>query len=712
VPLTLEALYEDRGARRLPPDAVRAGTPLPARPDRSMALPLELPRLRLDDDVVKRVAAVSAAPKPVKRPAAPPAARPGASSAAMNEYLRTMENFLKTQQDVMQAALARGGNDHARGAEGNGLTAVSIAPAPPARPAPAFLEAPHRREPDGSLLFRRTLSLDEESFLLEHTLGGRISDDPSLRALPVFPLAMSLEMMAEAAVLALPGRRPIGARSVRVHRWLAFPGPRVSVEVLAAPRADRGPGAGSGGRPDVDEVDVRISELPEGTPGGPAILTVEGTILLGERYPAAKPARADGIGAPRDFRWKPEELYAEGKQHGMFHGPSFRGVASIDRTGDAGAEATLTALPSRGLFRSRPDAAFVLDPLLLDAASQVVGFWTANALDRGFVVFPTGFERLDLHSPPLAAGTLASCRMRGRFAGGDQILADLEVTAQDGRPLLSVAGWEVKRMDLPERFYAYRLSPRDFILSTPLPAPAPARDGVVCCRLDLPERLMEADGRIWREGLAHTVLSRGERQAWRALSGPQARRTEWLLARSAAKDAVRLFLRERRGIAVHAADVEIAGDASGRPVASGGWVERAGGAPAVAMSCSGGVAVAVAGEGRRAGRVGIDAERVGPAGGRPEDGAFSPEERGLLGSMALAERQEWTQRMRCAKEAGARALGGGAAAARGALRALEIDAMRGTVRMGIDGLDASDVTAWTDRDGDLIVATALCQGGE
>jgi acyl transferase domain-containing protein len=680
VPLTLEALYEDRGARRLPLEAVRDGSRLPAKPDRSMALLFDLPRLRLDESLVRRAAAPPVAAR----------AAPAASAAAMNEYLCTMEKFLQTQQDVMQAVLA---------------TAPSSPAATPANPVPPFLSAPLRRDPDGSLVFHRTLSLDEEIFLLDHTLGGRISEDPSLRALPVFPLAMSLEMMAEAAALSVPGLRPIGARSVRVHRWLAFPAARVNVELTAVPRP-RGDGhAGA------CEVDVRISELPDPATGGAALLTVEGTLLLGERFPEAPAARPAGIGAPRDFRWKPEELYAEGKLHGMFHGPTFRGVESIDRAGEAGAEGTLRALPSHGLFRSQPGPAFLLDPLLLDAASQVVGYWTANALDRGFVVFPIGFERLDLYAPPPPAGARASCRIRGRFAGADQILADLEVAAQDGRPLLSIGGWEVKRMDLPERFYAYRLSPLDFILSTPLPAPAPVRDSVVCCRLDLPEGLMEADGRIWREGLAHTVLSRSERQAWRALQGPEPRRTEWLLARSAAKDAVRLFLKERRGLQVHAADVEIAGDAFGRPVASGGWVERAGGAPVISMSCGGGVAVAVAGESRRDRGVGIDAERVGPAGVRLEDGAISPEERRLLGAMEMAERQEWTLRVRCAKEAGARALGRGLPAARGALRAIEIDAGRGTVRMGVDGVDAADVTAWTGRDGDLIVATALCEGG-
>ncbi|HXU11423.1 MAG TPA: acyltransferase domain-containing protein, partial [Candidatus Binatia bacterium] len=726
VPLTLESLYEDRGARRLPEEAVREGKPLPAKPDRSMPLLLDLPRLHLEDDVVRAVAARAQAAAPAELPArvqaapvaeparlAEPAAeahRPAPAraratsperSAAMSEYLRNMDTFLTIQREMMQAVLARGGNGRTNGGAKPVVPSIASAGSPAAatrRPLPFLADEP-RREPDGSLVFRRTLDPGEEIFLMDHTLGGRIAEDASLKALPVFPLAMSLEMMAEAAVLALPGLRVIGARSVRVHRWLAFPAGPVGLEVTAMPSTS------------AREVEVRIVEIP-GAPGGSPLLTVEGTILLGDRLPEAPAAGTAGLGEPRAFRWATDELYAEGRLHGMFHGPSFRGVASIDRVFDAGAQGTLRALPARGLFRSQPDPEFVLDPLLLDSASQVVGYWTANHLDRGFVVFPVGFERLDLFAPAATPWTRASCRVGARLAAGDQILADLEVASPEGRVLLTLSGWEVKRMDLPERFYAYRLSPRDVILSTPLEAPLPVRDSVVCCRLDLPDRLMEADGRIWREGLAHTVLSRGERQAWRALPGPEGRRTDWLLARSAAKDAVRLFLKERRGLSVHAADVEIAADALGRPIVSGAWIESAGGAPVLSMFSGGGVAVAVAGEGRGDRGLGIVAERLATAGARWEDGSFSPEENRLLGALEAAERPEWTMRMRCAKEAGAQALGRGIPSARGALRALSIDAGRGTVRMGVEGLDAADVTAWTGRDGDLIVATALCEGGQ
>ena len=129
------------------------------------------------------------------------------------------------------------------------------------------------------------------------------------------------------------------------------------------------------------------------------------------------------------------------------------------------------------------------------------------------------------------------------------------------------------------------------------------------------------------------------------------------------------------------------------------------------MTCGGGVAVAVAGDGRRDSGLGIDAGRFGRSGPRLEETDFSPEERELLGALAQAEREEWTLRMACAKEAGKKALGRDAAADPGPVRAIAIDAVQGTVRLGMGGAPAGNLTAWTGRHGDLVVATALSGGG-
>ncbi|HEU4402348.1 MAG TPA: acyltransferase domain-containing protein, partial [Candidatus Polarisedimenticolia bacterium] len=570
LPLRLEPLYEDRASRRLPLEALREGARLPARPDRALRLSLALPRLKVDDATLARLAPLrrAAAEKETtaarersavaRAPVAPPgravpangggasgiAAGPGAS-VVIKDFLSTMDNFLKTQDEVLRSALGHAGRGGVAEEKGSPLAGRIV-----------------RRGAGGSLTFHRTLSLEEDLFLLDHTLGGRISADETLRPLSIVPLTMSLEMMAEAAAATAPGLRPVGLRSVRAHRWLALTMPRLALEVVATPR----PGCG--------EVDVRVSEMF--SDATPARLTLEAVVLLADRLSGAPAEAASAPRAARSSRWRPGDLYAEGQTHGMFHGPSFRGVVSIDRVGEDGAEATLRALPSAGLFRSGGTPPFLLDALLLDAASQVIGYWTAEFLERDFVVFPIGLDRLEIFAAPLVPPATARCRTRCDVRSDGTIRADLEVAGPDGRLLVRLSGWEVKRIRLPERIYAFRLAPRDVLLSDPLPAPDPADDAVRCCRLEIDDRLLSADGGIWREGLAHLALAREEREAWRALSGSEARRGEWLVGRLAAKDAVRLFLRARHGLAVYPADVVIRSEGSGRPVAAGPWVETIG----------------------------------------------------------------------------------------------------------------------------------------
>jgi len=280
---------------------------------------------------------------------------------------------------------------------------------------------------------------------------------------------------------------------------------------------------------------------------------------------------------------------------------------------------------------------------------------------------------------------------------------------------LRVTGWEVKRIDLPERLYSFRQSLRDVILSQTVPGPEPIRDRVLCARLELPLHFFEADGGVWWEGLAHFVLGRAERDTWRSLKSDR-RRVEWLMGRTVAKDAVRHYVLARRQTTLFPADVEIASDASGRPVPAGTALRRLGLELSLSLAHTEGVAVAAVGE--PAGSVGIDVERLSRRRGAFENAAFSAGERKLLGG-AGGGREERALRLWCAKEAVGKALGRGLMGNPLNLEARTSDANLETVSVGVagrlarefPGLVGSSVTAFTGREGDLIVATALYEGG-
>ena len=168
----------------------------------------------------------------------------------------------------------------------------------------------------------------------------------------------------------------------------------------------------------------------------------------------------------RPSRFAPAELYREA----MFHQPLWQGVQAVRAVGANGAHATLRTLPRTGLLRDDPDPWFALDPVTLDAAGQLIGFWTADQLQSGRVVFPFRLAALDLHSPPLPPGELLDCMADIRLHGDQLVSSDITVTDSDGRAHMRLTGWDDKRFEVPDRFrpltHPAELTP----ISTPLAA--------------------------------------------------------------------------------------------------------------------------------------------------------------------------------------------------------------------------------------------------
>jgi phosphopantetheinyl transferase len=168
---------------------------------------------------------------------------------------------------------------------------------------------------------------------------------------------------------------------------------------------------------------------------------------------------------------------------------------------------------------------------------------------------------------------------------------------------------------------------------------------------------------------------------------PEARRLQWLAARTAAKEAVEALT----GIPAHT--VEIDTEPSGRPVVRVGDV-------AVSLAHTDGVALALAAP---AGRVGVDVERLAPPPPGFAEGAFGPDELALLPATA---RDEWLLRGWCAKEAVAKAIGDGLGGRPRAFPVTAIDAETGRVTVTAAG---EQFVASTSVEGGLVFATAQCE---
>src|SRR5262249_35838405 len=186
--------------------------------------------------------------------------------------------------------------------------------------------------------------------------------------------------------------------------------------------------------------------------------------------------------------------------------------------------------------------------------------------------------------------------------------------------------------------------PRSAMLSVEWPSVLAQRSpdhGLACYRLELGETLLSSESGIWRDVLAHLVLSRREREAWRAMKASDRRRTNWFPGRAVAKDAVRAFVRQWSGEVLYPADIEIVTDEYGQPHVGGAWAEATGVRPSLSLTHVDGLALALVGDAAHYAGVGVDVERVSQ---RPEsfdEVAFTPEERELLSPLDPSLREEW-----------------------------------------------------------------------
>jgi hypothetical protein len=225
---------------------------------------------------------------------------------------------------------------------------------------------------------------------------------------------------------------------------------------------------------------------------------------------------------------------------------------------------------------------------LLDAAGQVVAYWFWEAIEKGTDLFPYRVGAFHCYAPAPPTGTQLECRVIRRFESDAVIHSDIEVLDRAGKVYYRLDNWETRRFPQPPRFLRLRIDPRGTYISTPWTEPVAGKRGVAGCRVeDLPQAFLESSHSVWLKTLAYLVLNRRERAVWDSMQGTGKERYDWLLGRCAGKDAVRMLIEERFGEQLCAADVEIAGPASGGMTVEGAWKKRLGVSPAVAIANSG-----------------------------------------------------------------------------------------------------------------------------
>ncbi|MFI9045391.1 beta-ketoacyl synthase N-terminal-like domain-containing protein [Streptomyces sp. NPDC053427] len=448
----------------------------------------------------------------------------------------------------------------------------------------------------------RRLSLDTLPSVRDHCIYLQPDHWPEpADRFPVVPMTTLLELAAEAAHEAQPGHVVTGYSDVRALRWLPV-APPVDLPVTAAPA---GPGR------------VRV------TLGDHAVVTVH----LAGHHPAPPPPDPSPLTSDTPAPVTAEALY---RDRWMFHGPQFAGVHEIATVAADGIRGTLRALPAPGA--------------LLDAAGQLLGHWMQLNLTVDRLVFPATLERIRLYGPPPRAGALLAATARIRAVRPGSVRGDVELRDADGGVRARLEGWTYRRFGADERVWPMKFTPEVCGIGEPRPG------GWCLAR------------RRWSDPASQELVMRrylgaAERACYERCAPPA--RAAWLLGRIAAKDAVRELLWEAGAGPVFPAEVPLGDDRDGHPRPEGPLADGI----HLSLAHNDRMAVALA---HRAGPVGIALGTVTDDPRALERLALTPAERRLADDLGRQHddhggtgRTYWLTALRCAKEAAAKAAGGG-----------------------------------------------------
>lgn len=254
-------------------------------------------------------------------------------------------------------------------------------------------------------------------------------------------------------------------------------------------------------------------------------------VRLAEQYAPALPP-FEPLGNPRASRVNARQLYED---QWMFHGPAYQGVRSIDRLGDNGIEGLLVNPQGQGA--------------LMDNMGQLAGYWVMEQ-DSNPLAMPIGLDRVLFHDEDPAPE--AECVAQVRVESLDELtcLSHHRLYNTQGRLLISMEGWKTRRYQMDKRFFEATRNLSVYWVSQALSSQIALFDD-------------QYDSAILRDYIARRYLTESERQVYQQL--PPRRKRTWLAGRVAAKDAVRIFMKQQGLPAIYPQEMRIENDEFGAP---------------------------------------------------------------------------------------------------------------------------------------------------
>jgi acyl transferase domain-containing protein/NADP-dependent 3-hydroxy acid dehydrogenase YdfG len=267
------------------------------------------------------------------------------------------------------------------------------------------------------LLLRVRIDPEFDVFLKDHTFDG----------VPVLPMAVATELLAETARLTYPDWRLDRLENLDIPAGIMFErGARDLYLNLAELTASC----------DQVEADLNLCTSPDAARKNfmaRAVLTRDFSdlehgnpgVLPAYRLPEFKEAEA--------VLPTVTEIYT----NWLFHGPLFQGIVSIDAMGVNGIAGRLQCTPVEECLSQTVDEPWLVDPLLLDSGMQLAGVWARHYM--GVTALPTGFKKLHLCAPRHGSFFQAIVFIPEESKNG-QLTCDLAIYDEDGKMVMLMEG--------------------------------------------------------------------------------------------------------------------------------------------------------------------------------------------------------------------------------------------------------------------------------
>jgi len=398
-----------------------------------------------------------------------------------------------------------------------------------------------------SITVERILDIEEDWHLKDHTFVPAYEVKPLWACMPVMPITMTLEAMAEVASLLAESDMQVTAfEEIHANKWVALEDKeREKMTIYAEVILDD---PESQMRWIYCEVYVGDAESPATT----------GVVRFGVIPAVTVEVDFSGMHNMQAYDLTPEEAYRSGY---LFHGPIYQGIQEVTAIFDEGIAGKIAVAPKDQLFRSTANPILLVDPVFLDVIGQLFGLW---AIPQKKYIFPLYIEKIEIYEPTPPVGSVLPVWVKVTDMKFHTVSADMEIQDEEGNVWMRVKCWQDWIFRWPPHYYGIRRRPKKYLLSSPLPIAAMDENVAIFALEDI-EKLPGAD----IEFLARAYLTMEEYARYRQFAG-KPRAIEWLMGRLVAKDAVRAF-HARHGAAeyLHPASFALEADDSGKPYVVG-----------------------------------------------------------------------------------------------------------------------------------------------